>query len=471
MGKKTVSPNAKKVADPVNTYNAFHLLNVSDEDEDACDKRCDEKVATVKHQITNDQSIEGCQKQPSDKRWNGDREADMWSTTNRQDKRRNGGREADNLEADNREADNRESNNRESNNRESNNRQDNRWNGRQESNNRQDNRWNGGRESNNRESTNRQDKRWTGDRESNNRQDNRWNGSRESNNRESNNRQDNRWTGDRETGDSNSFGSRSSNNWNGQPPGNLLSKDPRDQENDKSNNHEMDDGFRSAVQKKKYNRDAYNERSSERVEDFTNCNLLEYYDSEKEMPGDSMKLNSKWTIWIHDNEDTDWSVGSYRAIYEIDSVGKMWRFLNVFDNLNKTVRQYYIMREGITPIWEDNNNKEGGICSIMMENNRNVSNLSGNICVDTFISILCLVMNETFVINNMDINGLCYSVKQKYALIKLWVKNFSTNKNFIDKLPISLLNTVSNILDNGQRSSKLNRSKISVQIKQIVPSY
>jgi len=242
-----------------------------------------------------------------------------------------------------------------------------------------------------------------------------------------------------------------------------------------------EDGFKSYANKKKSNRELYKPRFNEengmnkkmeKVEDISNYPVLAYYNDESELPGDSMKLNSKWTIWIHDNEDTDWSVGSYKAIYQIDSIGKMWRFLNVFENLNKTMHQYYIMREGITPIWEDNNNKDGGICSIMMENsNRSSKNFSGDICVDTFISILCLVMNETFVVNNMDINGLCYSVKQKNALIKLWVKNYSTNKNFIDKLPISLLHTVSNILDNGQRPSKFNRSKISIQIKQIVPLY
>jgi len=212
------------------------------------------------------------------------------------------------------------------------------------------------------------------------------------------------------------------------------------------------------------------EREKERNTEYPMDNL-EYYDPNVELEGDNMKLHSTWTVWIHENSDQSWSIQSYKAIYRISNVGEMWRFLNYFDNLDKTTRQYYIMRDGITPVWEDNNNKNGGICSIMLENvNRNKNNRS-DICIDCFIAICCLVFNESFVKNNMDINGLCYSIKQRNVLIKLWIKDFEINKKFSNKLPINLFHNIGNIMEAESRDDmrRHNGSRISVQIKQIIP--
>lgn len=203
---------------------------------------------------------------------------------------------------------------------------------------------------------------------------------------------------------------------------------------------------------------------------------LNVYDDTVKLPGDDMKLNTTWKVWIHENSNQDWSLDSYKSIYEITSIGSMWRFLSVLDNLDKNVRQYYIMRNGITPIWEDNNNKHGAICSIMIDNMNKTSRHSrGDLGVDAFSAICILVLNESFVKNNLDINGLCYSIKSRSVLIKLWIKDFESNKNFEEKLPITILKQIDNILVNYEgrnyNSKSNNKSKVSVQLKQIKPNY
>jgi hypothetical protein len=202
---------------------------------------------------------------------------------------------------------------------------------------------------------------------------------------------------------------------------------------------------------------------------------LKYYDDNIELKGNNLKLNSIWTVWVHENTNIKWDIKSYKSIYEIDNIGSMLRFLAVFHNLDKNVRQYYIMRDGITPIWEDNNNKTGGICSIMFENmNRRVRNNSNeDIGVDIFIAICILVLNESFVKNNLDINGLCYSIKNRCVLIKLWIKDFDLNTEFIELLPISLLKKIDSVISTRQNESHIFRnngkSRVSVQIKRIQP--
>jgi hypothetical protein len=240
--------------------------------------------------------------------------------------------------------------------------------------------------------------------------------------------------------------------------------------------HGTDDGW---AQQHKKKRNEY--------EDYDDTNRISYYNPEVKLNGDDMKLNTEWTVWIHENDNPDWSLSSYKDIYKINSIGSMWRFLWVLDNLNKNVRQYYIMRNGITPIWEDNNNRTGAICSIMIDNmNRNSRHTRGDLGVDAFTAICILVMNESFVKNNQDINGLCYSIKSRSALIKLWIKDYEANAEFITKLPITLLKSIDAILsrmesknhhynnnkyNNGHNNGHNNiRSKVSVQIKPIKPT-
>lgn len=191
--------------------------------------------------------------------------------------------------------------------------------------------------------------------------------------------------------------------------------------------------------------------------------------SDEPYPGDDMKLNTYWDVWIHENDNKSWSLESYKSIYEINSVGNMWRLLNMFNNFDKTTRQYYIMRKGITPIWEDNNNKKGGICSIMIENIKTYDTLNSNIGVDTFIALCILILNESFVVNNNIINGMCYSVKSRCVLIKLWIKDYDLNKNFKGKMPLSILEHIDSVLNEINNKHKNDKSNISIQYKHITP--
>ncbi|VBB18348.1 translation initiation factor eIF-4E [Yasminevirus sp. GU-2018] len=214
----------------------------------------------------------------------------------------------------------------------------------------------------------------------------------------------------------------------------------------------------------------------EKNDDEEAGDAITFYNPSEKLPGDDMRLNTCWDVWIHENSNPDWSLGSYKSIYEINSVGSMWRFLHVLDNLDKNVRQYYIMRKGITPIWEDNNNKQGAICSIMIDNmNRSSTHARGDLGVDAFSAICILVLNESFVKNNQVINGLCYSIKSRSVLIKLWIKDYESNKTFRETLPMPILKNLDIILsnmDNGKGYSRSNgKSKISVQLKPIKPNY
>jgi hypothetical protein len=220
----------------------------------------------------------------------------------------------------------------------------------------------------------------------------------------------------------------------------------------------------------KKHRHLYKERKYMALEE-----AKDIFNNSNDLKGNNMRLNSIWTIWGHDNNNTNWAIESYNHIFDIDNIGKLILFFDIFGKLDKTVRQYYVMRQGITPIWEDNNNKQGGICSIMFEYiNKRTGNIESTVNVDIFIAICILVLNESFVRNNMDINGLCYSIKNRNVLIKLWVKNYEQNIRFERHLPIVLLNKIDkciSLLDNGNNIFRNTKTNISVLFKKIEPTY
>jgi hypothetical protein len=193
--------------------------------------------------------------------------------------------------------------------------------------------------------------------------------------------------------------------------------------------------------------------------------------------GNNLFLNSQWTVWVHKSDCPIWTEHSYTNIYLINNIGSFWRFFNNFHLLDKVKNQLFIMRNKIKPIWEDNDNRNGGICSIKIDcyGHRNYD--STDIGCDVMTCISLLVMNETFIQNTDEINGISYSIKNKSILIKLWCKNF--NVKIIDRLPFTFFDKLDNILKNSggefNRSShsyaRKNDNKLSIRYIKIEPEY
>jgi len=185
--------------------------------------------------------------------------------------------------------------------------------------------------------------------------------------------------------------------------------------------------------------------------------------------GNDLKLNSYWTVWIHKSDDSDWTLKSYQKKYIINSIGSFWRFFNNFQLYDCYKNQLFIMRGEIAPIWEDVNNKFGGICSTKVDSTQR--GFKTDISTEIFITICMLIMNETFVANSEDINGISYSVKKRGTLIKLWTKTCHKDDKFINELPKSLFNKFNQELQKQLAGIMGDNYKMSIQYKQIKPEY
>lgn len=130
-------------------------------------------------------------------------------------------------------------------------------------------------------------------------------------------------------------------------------------------------------------------------------------------------LNDKWNLYFHYPHDTKWDFSSYKLIMEnIDNVEKLIAINETVPE--KVIKSYmlFLMRNWITPLWEDKNNRNGGCFSFK------VSNPDVHLVWRSLIYAIC---GETLCINkqhNQFINGLSISPKRGFCIIKVW---------FIDK--------------------------------------
>jgi hypothetical protein len=145
-----------------------------------------------------------------------------------------------------------------------------------------------------------------------------------------------------------------------------------------------------------------------------------------------LKLKNIWNVWYH-HILNDWTISGYKKIYTINTIQDFWDFYNNIELIDELKNlQLYFMRDDITPIWEDKNNKNGGAWSILV-NSDNAFNIWEKLSVD-------LISDSIF---DNTINGISINQKNNIFIIKIW--NNSINLKNTTKLP-DYLNNYGNII-------------------------
>jgi len=145
---------------------------------------------------------------------------------------------------------------------------------------------------------------------------------------------------------------------------------------------------------------------------------------------DDNYLNDVWSLYFHDPYDMNWEANSYKFITTISSIED---YINVFKSFDElwTRGMFFIMREHITPRWEDENNKNGGCFSLKI-NKEDV--------LEKLFEISSSILGETLGKNDvisMNINGISISPKKNYHIIRIWIKSNQniTKDNYDFNLP------------------------------------
>lgn len=131
-------------------------------------------------------------------------------------------------------------------------------------------------------------------------------------------------------------------------------------------------------------------------------------------------LHGKWNLYYHLPHDKKWDLNSYKAIInDLDTVEKI---IVINETISETVVKtcmLFAMRKGITPMWEDPKNRNGGCFSFKVINKYVPS---------VWKSLLYALCGESLCNDpkyNSIINGITISPKKNFCIIKIWLCNCS----------------------------------------------
>ena len=128
-------------------------------------------------------------------------------------------------------------------------------------------------------------------------------------------------------------------------------------------------------------------------------------------------LNNYWNTYYHLPDDTNWELSSYTKIMRINTVEDA---IALNENMPDKIIKFcmlFVMKNEITPLWEDPQNINGGCFSYKIHNKYII-----NIWKQVFYA-LC---GETLTVDkeNMKyINGITISPKKNFCILKIWITN------------------------------------------------
>jgi hypothetical protein len=127
-------------------------------------------------------------------------------------------------------------------------------------------------------------------------------------------------------------------------------------------------------------------------------------------------LDDKWNLYYHLPHDKNWELSSYTII--MDGMETVEQVLSVEAILSENIVKncmLFMMRQGITPMWEDPRNRNGGCFSYKVINK----------CVyEVWRDLFLLLSGESLCIepaHNKHVNGITISPKKNFCIIKIWL--------------------------------------------------
>jgi hypothetical protein len=184
-------------------------------------------------------------------------------------------------------------------------------------------------------------------------------------------------------------------------------------------------------------RDSHNHRNGEQLKYI----YLEVPENIREL-----KMNNYYRLLAHHNADSNWNFNSYHHVSTLktwEDVSKLFNTLNLTNyKSNITNFDFFIMKNEISPLWEDEENRYGSICSVKIDTLKDGYNILKtifiNVCNNTLMNISKNNVPHWNIINGVSfsckkIENVSSTVEQDYSMIKIWFKTNYTQFDNIDK--------------------------------------
>lgn len=127
------------------------------------------------------------------------------------------------------------------------------------------------------------------------------------------------------------------------------------------------------------------------------------------------KLNDSWVLWKHQSKN-DWSLNGFIKLYTIETIEDFWVLNNSWEvNGGIHLNRYFLMKNYIKPIWEDNENKNGGCWSFKIKENQSQ---------ELWDDLASYLVSGNLLDNYEELNGISLTKKKNsWVVLKIWNKN------------------------------------------------
>lgn len=125
-------------------------------------------------------------------------------------------------------------------------------------------------------------------------------------------------------------------------------------------------------------------------------------------------LNDCWTLYFHDPDNNDWDVKSYVRLADISTV-QDWVMADKAFREMWMHGMFFLMREHIQPMWEDDNNKEGGCLSFKVNKPD---------AQEYWFHLGSKMLGEVIKKLELDwdkVNGVSISPKRSFCILRVWL--------------------------------------------------
>lgn len=127
---------------------------------------------------------------------------------------------------------------------------------------------------------------------------------------------------------------------------------------------------------------------------------------------DTTTLAQTWVLWYHDPNNSDYSLESYIKILTFNTATEFWSVVEAISSEAWNSGMFFLMREGIRPLWDAPENDKGGAWSKKVDASETQS-----IFLDCMVHVLAGKLLKN---NNDTIAGVTLSPKGHFHIIKIW---------------------------------------------------
>ena len=129
------------------------------------------------------------------------------------------------------------------------------------------------------------------------------------------------------------------------------------------------------------------------------------------------ELENEWKLWAHLPHDTDWSIKSYHHVSTFTTVENTIAVTETLPEVLVKNCMLFVMKNNVMPIWEDEQNRDGGCFSYKVIN-KNVYDVWKEL---TYVLVGGTISSNTQFVKN--VTGITISPKKNFCIVKIWLKN------------------------------------------------